>query len=239
MDRKIVYGENEICYVLERKDVKNLNLRIKKDCSIYVSANPLVAVESVDSFVLGKAEYIATVLKKYEEVKKYTPQPKQYISGETFMIQGRGHRLVVREGSRNEINSDGVHIFVTVKDASDDAERQKMVQGYLTRECRVIFTEVLDEIYPIFRKYDVPMPKLRIRDMETRWGSCLARKGVITLNRRLLEAPRNGIEYVVMHEMCHFIHPNHSKKFYAFLTMLMPDWKERKKELDKCAEYWL
>lgn len=58
-------------------------------------------------------------------------------------------------------------------------------------------------------------------------------------SQRLLEAPRNCIEYVVMHELCHFIHPNHSKQFYGFLTMLMPDWKERKTILDKSATYWL
>ena len=75
--------------------------------------------------------------------------------------------------------------------------------------------------------------------METSRGSCLAKKGVVTLNKRLLEAPRNCIEYVVMHELCHFIHPNHSKQFYAFLTMLMPDWKQRKEALDKSATFWL
>lgn len=58
-------------------------------------------------------------------------------------------------------------------------------------------------------------------------------------NKRLLEAPRNCIEYVVMHEFCHFIHPNHSKHFYSFLAMLMPDWKERKTVLDRSATFWL
>jgi predicted metal-dependent hydrolase len=75
--------------------------------------------------------------------------------------------------------------------------------------------------------------------METRWGSCLAHKGIITLNKRLLEAPRHCIEYVVMHELCHFLHPDHSKRFYAFLTTLMPDWRERKSILDQNATFWL
>ena len=83
------------------------------------------------------------------------------------------------------------------------------------------------------------MPALRIRSMETRWGSCLAQKGIITLNKRLLEAPRHCIEYVVMHELCHFLHPDHSKRFYAFLTTLMPDWRERKSILDQNAAFWL
>lgn len=87
--------------------------------------------------------------------------------------------------------------------------------------------------YPAFQKYGVGVPKIRIRDMKTRWSSCLTQKGIITLNKRLLEVPRNCIEYVVMHELCHFIHPNHSKNFYLFLSVLMPDWRERKSVLDR------
>ena len=65
----------------------------------------------------------------------------------------------------------------------------------------------------------------------------MASKGIVALNNRLLEAPRDCIEYVVTHELCHFVHPNHSKQFYSFLSMLMPDWKERKSVLDKIALY--
>ena len=102
-----------------------------------------------------------------------------------------------------------------------------------------IFSEILREYYPLFQKYGVKEPILRIRSMETRWGTCSMSRGVVTLNKQLLEAPRSCIEYVVMHELCHFIHPNHSKQFYAFLSMLMPDWKERREQLNKSAAYWL
>jgi predicted metal-dependent hydrolase len=73
--------------------------------------------------------------------------------------------------------------------------------------------------------------------MTSRWGSCQPKRGLITLNKRLLEVPRNCIEYVVMHEFVHFIHPNHSKQFYEFLSVLMPDWKERKAFLEKSYFY--
>lgn len=66
-----------------------------------------------------------------------------------------------------------------------------------------------------------------------------SKKQIITLNKQLLEAPRDCIEYVVVHELCHLVHPNHSKQFYAFLTMFMPDWKERKTELEKSCILWL
>lgn len=69
--------------------------------------------------------------------------------------------------------------------------------------------------------------------MMSQWGACQPQKGAITLNSRLIEKPRNCIEYVVLHEFVHFIYPNHSRQFWNFVTMMMPDWKERKKELEK------
>ena len=77
------------------------------------------------------------------------------------------------------------------------------------------------------------MPVLKTRTIKTRWGTCIAKKGIITLNKRLIEAPLNCIEYVITHELCHLIHPNHSKAFYEMLTVFMPDWKVRKAILDK------
>ena len=238
-ERTVLYENNVIHYLLEQKQVKNINLRIHKDCMIYVSANPDVPAEKVDDFVVSKGAYICSSQRKFREMAQYAPQPKQYVSGETFYLLGRGVRLKVEKNLRDTIFSDGVYLYLSVKDTEDFTKKQRMVTHYLDEQCRTIFAEIISEIYPVFQKYGVSMPTLRIRDMETRWGSCLAKKGVITLNKRLLEAPRNCIEYVVMHEFCHFIHPNHSKHFYSFLAMLMPDWKERKRALDRSASFWL
>ena len=237
--RKVMSDGKEIAFHLEQKPVKNLNLRIRKDGIVYVSANDNVPVDKVDEFVVSKGAYILSALQRFHELAQYRPQPKRYISGETFYILGRGLRLKVVEGSKNAIHSDGVYILLQVKDATDVKNKERIVTRFLDQQCRDQFGEIMTEIYPLFQKYGVAQPTLRIRDMDTRWGSCLSKKGIITLNKRLLEAPRGCIEYVVMHEFCHFIHPNHSKQFYGFLAMLMPDWKERKVALDKCAEFWL
>lgn len=226
-------------YSLERKNVKNLNLHVRKDGSVYVSANAAVPEERIDEFLISKGTFIKNAQNKFKEQEQYKPLPKQYVSGETFYIQGRALRLKVTQASKDIISSDGVYIFLEVKDPLDIAKKERMVTRYLDRQCKAVFGEIVEEIYPVFQKYDVVPPVLRIRSMDTRWGSCLPGKGIITLNKRLLEAPRNCIEYVVMHEFCHFIHPNHSRHFYDFLSMLMPDWKERKKLLDGSAAYYL
>lgn len=237
--RTVFYEGSEIVYQLEQKPVKNLNLRIHKDCKVYVSANPEVPVNKVDEFVVSKGQYICSAQKKFGEMALYSPKPKQYVSGETFYILGKGVRLKVEQASHNTISSDGVYLNLCIKDPQDFEKKKRMVSHFLDCQCDTTFGEVMLEIYPVFQKYGVTVPVLRFRNMETRWGSCLPHKGIITLNKRLLEAPRYCIEYVVMHEFCHFIHPDHSKHFYAFLTMLMPDWKERKRILDQSANFWL
>ena len=238
IERTVIAEGREITYQLEQKPVKNLNLRICKDGSVHVSANRFISPLEIDAFVVSKGAYVLRAVDKFHEMALNRPQPKRYISGETFYIHGRGLRLSVTQASKNIISSDGVYIYLGVKDPEDLQKKQRMVTKFLDCQCKTVYLEIINELYPLFRKYGVAMPALRIRNMNTRWGSCLVKKGIITLNKHLIEAPRNCIEYVVMHELCHFIYPNHSKQFYGFLSMLMPDWRERKTTLDKSTAYW-
>lgn len=237
--RAVIVEGREILYSLERKPVRNLNLRVRKDGRVYVSADAYIPCGEIDAFVVSKAPYIQKALDHFHEMAQYRPQPKQYVSGETFTILGRGLRLQVTQAAKESISADGIYIQLGVRDLHNIERKRRIVNRFLDQQCRMVFCDVMDMLYPSFQKYGVQRPSLRIRDMETRWGSCLAKKGIITLNKRLLEAPRHCIECVVMHELCHMVHPNHSRQFYAFLTMLMPDWKERKQYLDKTAVYWL
>ena len=235
--RIVVAEGREIHYCLERKNVKNLNLRVRKDGSVFVSANDTVSCKEIDDFICSKARYIIEVINRFSDMAKYKQQPKKYVSGESFYLQGRDLRLLVSQSKSDSILSDGIYIYLEVKDVNDFEKKKRIVNRFLDQQCKTIFGEVLDELYPLLGKYGIDKPTLRIRDMETRWGSCLPKKGIITLNKRLIEAPRNCIEYVVMHELCHFVYPNHSNQFYLFLSMLIPDWKERKHYLDKNVAY--
>ena len=86
------------------------------------------------------------------------------------------------------------------------------------------------------KKYGVEKPLLITKDIHTRWGSCSKRTQNIILNKKLIEVPRPCIEYVVLHEFCHFLHPNHSHQFYEFVAMLMPDWMGRKELLERWGD---
>lgn len=228
----ITLGERLIEYELERKEVKNINLRIRSDSSVYVSANPKISLETIEKFLVSKSAYILNALDKYAELAKYAIEDHDYLTGECLRYLGRELRLKVIQG-KNNVSTDGVYLYLTIQDATNTAAKEKLIIKWYDAQCRDLFPKLIENIYPTFRKYNVPMPKLILRDMTSRWGSCQVKRGTITLNKRLIETPRECIEYVILHELTHFIQPDHSQKFYVLLGTFMPNWKERKATLEK------
>jgi predicted metal-dependent hydrolase len=234
MNNTVRFGEREITYQLERKRVKNINLRIRHDCSVYVSANKKVPFDIIKCFLIKKSAYILTAIDKYSDRIKFACVAPSYITGESFRYLGKELRLKVTEED-NKVYSDGIYLHLGAANANDIEKKSKLINQWYWRQCQEIFNTIIEELHLVFHKYSVHKPTLIIKEMTTRWGSCQTKRNTITLNKRLIEAPHDCIEYVIMHEFIHFLHPNHSKKFYELLSTLMPDWKERKKVLEsKC-----
>ena len=234
-EQRVVHCEDgDIPYLLTRKSVKNVNLRIKPEGKVLVSANNSVPTDFIDAFIEKKQRYIFSALSKYEEKKKlFQSVPKRYVSGESYDLLGKSLRLKVEVNKEENVYTDGVYIFLRVKDKDDFRHKEIMMSKWLKQYQTTVFEELLQEKYLLFEKYGVTYPTLKIRNMTSRWGSCQPKKGIITLNSKLIEAPRNCIEYVILHEFVHFIHPNHSRQFWDFVAMMMSDWKERKYELEQ------
>jgi predicted metal-dependent hydrolase len=231
----ILLSNRNIEYELERKQVKNINLRIRADGSVYVSANESVPCVVIEEFLTRKSAYILDAINKYADLAKYAQTDRKFVTGESYRYLGKDLRLQVSQG-KPEIHSDGVYLYLAVNYVGDNDAKEKLIGKWYDRQCRELFPELVCNIYPIFSKYGVALPKIMLREMSSRWGSCQPKRGCITLNKRLIETPRNCIEYVVMHEFIHFLQPNHSKKFYELLSTLMPDWKARKHILES-GEY--
>ena len=226
---RIVSGkERKFQYILTRKPVKNLNMRIKPNGEIHVSANSLVPVKYIDKFVLSHEQTLCKTLDKYEKIRSNTLQPLRYVSGEKVRFLGEELHLLVEASPIEEVEKIGQFLFLRVKDTTDFKRKERVVKKWLDRMQVEIFLEICKEIYPMFQPYGVKYPLVKIRNMKSRWGSCQPQKKIITLNGKMIAAPREAIEYVVLHEFAHFIHPNHSKDFYGLVESLMPDWKKRK-----------
>jgi len=157
----------------------------------------------------------------------------QYVSGENVTLLGKSMRINVVKDSKEYVYSDGIYVYIHVRRPAYYNRKRNLLKEWLDEQCIFVFNEIMSDVHKKFIPYGVEYPQLKLRNMISRWGSCLPQKGVITLNKRLIEAPKNCIEYVVYHEFCHFVHPNHSKQFYSLLQIMLPNWRECKQLLEK------
>ena len=231
MIKTIILNGREIVYDFQRKAVKNINLRIKADGTVHLSASPRVPERTIEDFLNSKADFILKALDHYSYVKSHSPKPKQYVDGEKFIILGSERILKVNQGNKNAVDCSDAAITISVKNTNDTELKKRTLDQWMTSYCKEIVFAVCESIYPEFKKYCADFPEIRFRRMTSRWGSCQPKKKVLTFNTALIEASLPCIEYVVTHEFTHFLHADHSKSFYNSLAFFMPDWKERKKAL--------
>ncbi len=231
-EHQVLCEQGVITYLLTRKAVKNINVRIKPDGRVLVSANSRIPVSVIDAFIKEKQAFILSALARYEEKRKLSEEaPRKYVSGEEYHLFGKSFLLEVEETEPETVCMDGAFIFLRVRDKDDFARKERMMAEWMKEYTVNTFQELIDEAYGVFERYGVPYHRLRVRDMTSRWGSCQTVKGIITLNSRLAKAPRRCVEYVAVHEFAHFVHPNHSRQFWELVAEVMPDWKERRREL--------
>ena len=232
MLRTVEADGKAISYMLERKPVKNINLRIRADQCVYVSAPKDVAAKMVDAFVVEKSAYILRALKKFKDRNRETVSENNFVNGETVKFLGRNLRLKIKNATRSKVESDESYVTLYVKDVQDADLKKRVLETWLRKKCKDEITAICKKVYPQVKKYGIAFPEIQLREMVSRWGSCSPKKGFMTFNTALIAMPVSCIEYVVTHEFTHFLYPNHSKKFYQQLATFMPDWEERKKRLE-------
>lgn len=233
---KITYSGKTIEFELQRKKVKNINLNVKPDMTIVVSANEKVPLDYILDFVKGKALWIIKNVIYFKDVQPEHTTKKDYVSGESFKYLGKQYRLKVEEAEPNEPESVRYYqgyIVLQVKDKKNYGRKERLINNWFREKAEINFNESLDRVYPVIEKYGLAKPKIEIRTMKARWGSCIKDKNIIMLNYELIKAPKFCIDYVVLHELIHFKYRNHDGEFYDFMTVLMPDWKQRKEILDE------
>lgn len=248
------HGEGDFSYTLIRKNVKNINLSVKSDGSIVISANPRVPEDYIDDFVCSKIPFIQKAREKLRQGREQI-LPCQFMSGERLPYLGNFLTLELgqadsrlapiwiaqsQEGTITKLsrNNKGEAVFCqdgTLRlysaELNDIAYKQRLYESWQEIQAGILCDQISRRYYPAFQELGVAYPEIKIRKMSSRWGSCIPAKKKITFNSLLIEKPIESMEYVVVHEFAHFIHPNHSKAFYDFVGRILPDWKSRKEGL--------
>lgn len=221
------YNGNKIEYTLERKAVKNINLRVTPS-GVFVSANRRVPQSVIDDFIRSNADRILNAITKINQKASARPT---FDSGSKIKLLGTEYSLQVIECKKNAyfIESGKITFFVNGSESLEN--REAVYRMLLFDTSKVVFPKLLKECYPQFEKYCSSVPELHIKYLKSQWGNCYQKRNIITLNSRLAAFSEAVIRSVIYHEYCHFVYPNHSKDFYNLLSSVMPEWKKYDKEL--------
>jgi len=210
-----------------RKDVKNITLKVRPSGEAILTAPKTASDEHIKFIMQKRAKWIAQKRAFFASFK--TPK-KEYVSGEDFKYLGRSYRLKVVQSKEECVRLQRGYLEIFVKDKSDIKRKENLVYEWYYEKAMLYFFNILQEFNKIVKQ---DIKSVKIRQMKTRWGSCNPYKSYINLNIELIKKPRVCIEYVVFHELAHLLYPNHSKKFYDYLTLYMPDWQKRKEILER------
>jgi len=209
-----------------KKEVKNITLKVKPSGEVSITTPKHTSSEHIEHILNKRAKWVK---KKQEFFANFHNTSKEYVSGEDFKYLGRSYRLKVIESKEEKVKLQRGYLEVYVKNKNDLVKKQKLVYEWYYERALLHFFNILQEYNKIVKQ---EIKDIKIRQMKTRWGSCNVHKSYINLNIELIKKSRESIEYVIFHELTHLIHSNHSKEFYNYLALYMPDWEERKRRLE-------
>ncbi|MEX1269994.1 MAG: SprT family zinc-dependent metalloprotease [Balneolaceae bacterium] len=215
--------------LLVRKDVKNLNMRVKRSTGVVrVSCPRRLPERVVRSFIMTKMEWIQKHLSAF---KKQKPQPVlTYSSGESHFFKGKPYTLqVVYYSAVPEVNlveENKIELFV--RPGSGRGKREKVMKEWYRSQLKTEICLLIKKWEPVM---GVKVNEFGVKQMKTRWGTCNIRAGRLWLNLELAKKTPECLESVVVHEMVHLLERLHNKRFYRLMGQFLPDWRERERDL--------
>ena len=208
---QLTYNGKDYEVVIERKKgQKNTYIRVNKDLKIKVTTNYFTSMIAINDLIRNNTDKIMSMIDEQETKKK---------NNSGFFYLGKQYVVIYSDNKGITFNGDKVYI-------NHDFD----IDAWYKKQAKVLFSERLDYNYERFTK-KIPYPRLRIRKMTSRWGVCNIKTHVITLNLELIKRDISYLDYVIIHELSHLIHGDHSPRFWSLVEENMPDYKKYRKEM--------
>ena len=216
---------------LVRKPIKNLHIGVYPPSGrVRVAAPPAISEDAVRVAVVTRLSWIK---KKQREFEGQARQPqRRYVSGETHFVFGKPLRLLVQPISKNRCliqpeASD--RLTMTLPAGSTTDQKAHWMSAWYRAQLR---ERAVPRILKWSERLGVPVPRWGIKLMRTKWGSCNPDKGLVWLNLDLAKKPLAALDYVILHEMAHFVSPRHDHVFLSLLDRNMPGWRQIRADLN-------
>lgn len=229
----LVVGSTIIPYTITTSSQrKTLFIRVRPPGIVEVRVPVRTPTSDVVRFVEGKRSWIFDNVRMMQERSISRPK-REYIAGEIFLFLGREYHLVIEEGDTSAVLLRGSELVVIVPKNRISSPLSEWIKDRLYLWYLDQARELIKERIGYWANHlGVSRPMFTIRNQKTQWGSC-SPKNTLSINVQLLMAPLTVIDYLVLHELCHIVHKNHSPDFWDLIRSNMPDYKRRKEELKK------
>lgn len=204
------YQDKDYLVIIEKKNNKNLYIRVTSNLEIKITCNYFYSKSSIKKILEDNRKSVEKMLNK--QIIKNNADTKYSLLGHELIIKYKDVRKPLLEDN-----------ILTIKD-------DKMLDKWYKNTAKEIFKKYLDEVYYVFDE-KIPYPILKVRSMKTRWGVCNKKDNSVTLNLELIKKDHKYLNYVIIHELSHFVHFNHSKKFWQTVEKYCPEYKKVRKEL--------
>jgi len=228
MKSSITFGSQVISFHVSHSNRKSLGISVNPDMTVSVKAPIEATTDRIKQTIRKKAPWI---LKQQQFFLAFHPKSaaRRFVSGETHLYLGKQYRLKITSGKNASVKLKGKFLHVITPDKS---QTETLVNKWYLEKAHEKFHQLADPLIARFTKHKVKPQSIVLRNMSTRWGSCTP-KGKIILNPELIKTPKGCIEYVIIHELCHLVHHDHTQKFIDLQKKEMPDWEQWKGKLER------
>lgn len=228
----LTVGSQTIEYTIVRRQRKTLEIAVEPDASVVVAAPLDAYLDAIELRLQKRASWIMRQQRYFEQFMPRTPE-RQFIAGETHLYLGRQYRLKFIPHAVEVVKLARGFIEVRTQRPNCREVIRELVQAWYRNRAHIKFAERIEINLQRFPTPEAFRPRgLIVRQIKQRWGS-MSPAGQLLLNRRLIEAPVDAIDYVITHELCHITEPHHGAAFYDLLGRVLPDWERRKQRLER------
>ena len=231
------YSNNlhDIEYKVIYSSRRTLGITVLPDSSVVVRVPYLTSRQTINKIVQQKAGWITKHRDNYRNIQ-HLRHDQYYVNGEMHLFRGRKLILEVERSPNPFVRFSIDRIEIGLPDPHDKAAVRRLIYKGLKKQAMIVIPEIFSNVMIRFDTQQFKPTGIIIRTMKRRWGSC-STKGIITLSTELIKLSDKYIEYVILHELCHLKHHDHSAGYYQLLSSLSPDWKIIRDELKKHVTY--
>ena len=212
------------------KDIKNVHLSVHPPTGrVRISAPSRMSLDTIRVFAISKLPWIKQQQRKLRDQERETP--REYLDRESHYVWGKRYLLSVAESDLAPVLAlRHSRMILTVRAGTDEAAREAIIAQWYRDQIKAVVPDLMAKWEPVL---GVGVDRVFVQQMKTKWGSCNPRARTIRLNTELAKKPKECLEYIVLHEMIHFVEPTHNARFVALMDRFMPKWQFCRQRLNR------